>query len=92
MRTSFVVFASLGLGACTFNEGLEIYDLTGTVVLPQEAAVRTIDIDGVPTEVEDVRLQQDDLDELVDADLLLRRDVRVERLSAPLLGIQAVVG
>lgn len=56
MRLALPVLAALPLAACTFNEELEIYDLRGTVVLPEEAATRTVTIDGVETEITDVRL------------------------------------
>lgn len=56
MRHALIALAALPLGACGFDEGLQIYDLRGTVVLPEEAAVRTLTIDGEEQEVSDVRL------------------------------------
>ncbi len=45
------------LSACTWDEGLTIEDLKGTVVIPREAATRTfVDAEGVETGVTDVRL------------------------------------
>lgn len=52
-----VALATLtGLSGCTFNEGLVIEDMTGTVVVPREAATRQMpgDADGETTT--DVRL------------------------------------
>ncbi len=45
------------LSACTWDEGLVIEDLTGTVVIPREAATRTfVGADGSETSITDVRL------------------------------------
>jgi len=59
MRSTLVLASLVGLslGGCTFDEGLTISDMTGTVVVPREAATRTfIREGGVEEEITDVRL------------------------------------
>lgn len=59
--TSASALAAVVLGSalsgCAYDEGLLIANLKGRVMIPKEAATRTIlDADGVPQVVEDVRL------------------------------------
>jgi len=57
MRTIPLLAALSLLSACTYQEGLIIEDMTGTVVLPEEAATRTFTKqDGSTETLEDVRL------------------------------------
>lgn len=56
MRIALPILGGLALVGCRFEEGLSIENLAGTVVLPEEAATRTIVIDGNEETVTDVRL------------------------------------
>lgn len=57
MRIFIVTTAALSLAGCTFDEHLPQVDVTGTVILPQEAAIYTVTDPktGETSEVEDVR-------------------------------------
>lgn len=51
-----LVLASVGLAAgsgCSWEEGLPIHDLTGTVVLPSDFIERTVSEGGLPTQIVD---------------------------------------
>ncbi|MBT3222734.1 MAG: hypothetical protein HN348_26970, partial [Proteobacteria bacterium] len=56
-RITTILLASLLVGGCTFDEGLIIENLTGTIVLEREAATRVfIDDEGNDYEITDPRL------------------------------------
>jgi hypothetical protein len=54
MRTLPLLLITLGVG-CGFEENLPEVDFSGRVIIPKEAATRVIEIDGVETELTDVR-------------------------------------
>lgn len=57
MRTTLIGLAAVaGLVGCTFDEGLIIEDMTGTVVVPREAATRQMPGDAEGETTTDVRL------------------------------------
>ena len=56
MPTYIAPLATALLVGCYYDEGLEIDNLHGTVVLPETAAQRTIVVDGTDELVTDVRL------------------------------------
>ncbi|MFT6817078.1 MAG: hypothetical protein ACJATT_000881 [Myxococcota bacterium] len=56
MRFSLLMTSGLVLAGCSFDENLPIENLFGTVVLPEDAATRTIVVDGIEDTVTDVRL------------------------------------
>lgn len=51
-----LALAGAALSGCYFDEGLDIENLVGTVVVPEEAATRTITVDGEEQTITDVRL------------------------------------
>lgn len=55
MRTLPLLLLALGAAACGFEEDLPEVDFSGRVIVPKEAATKTIEIDGVETELTDVR-------------------------------------
>ena len=55
MRTLPLVLLGVSIVGCTFDENLPEIDFTGRLIVPKEAATKTLEIDGVETEMTDIR-------------------------------------
>ncbi len=55
MRNLPLLLLALGASACGFEENLPEVDISGRVIIPKEAATKVVEIDGVETELTDIR-------------------------------------
>jgi hypothetical protein len=55
MRTLPLLLITIGVASCAFVEDIPEIDFTGRVIIPKEAATKIIEVDGVETELTDIR-------------------------------------